>query len=53
MNHETRNNPKTNLAQKQNELYDSVDLIDGLEGHRFLQRKMDTIHAKTGVTTSG
>ena len=44
---------KTNLAQKQHELYNSVDLIDGLKGHRLLQRKMDAIHAKTSITTSG
>ena len=42
---------KTNLAQKQHELYDSVDLIDGLKGHRLLQRKMDTIHTKTSIAT--
>ncbi len=42
---------ETNLAEKQHEFKHSVDFVDGLKGHRFLQRQMDTIHTKTSLAT--
>ena len=46
-----RTSLETNLAKKQHEFDNSVNLVNRFKGHRFLQRQMDTIHTEASLAT--